>query len=78
MPIRPLSKDGGRVGFFMEFENDAGEGTRERHRQRGDSTEHADTAPASGLALVLNLGSRDGAGPAQTFDGRYQRAGLFL
>jgi len=41
---------------------------RERPRQRGDSPERADTATAISIAPVLNLGSWDGVGPAQTFD----------
>jgi hypothetical protein len=42
----------------------AGEGAGERYYQRGDGTEHADTATAIGIAPVINLVSRDGDGPA--------------
>jgi hypothetical protein len=55
-----------------------GEGAGKRHHQRGDGTEHTDTTIASGIVPVINLGSRNGIGPAQTIDGRYHGAGLFL
>ena len=58
--------------------HDAGEGAGERHRQCGDGAEQADPATALNLASVVNLGSRNGIGPAQTLDDRYQGAGLFL
>jgi IS30 family transposase len=32
----------------------------------------------AGIAPVINLGSRNGIGPAQTFDGQYHGAGLLL
>jgi IS30 family transposase len=32
----------------------------------------------AGIAQVINLGSRNGIGPAQTFDGQYHGAGLLL
>ncbi len=58
--------------------HDAGEGAGERHDQRGDGAEQAGPATALSIAPVVNLGSRDGIGPAQTIDDRYQGAGLFL
>lgn len=54
------------------------EGAGERHHQRGDDTGHADATITSNIAPVINLGSRNGIGPAQTIDGRYHGAGLFL
>ena len=54
------------------------EGEGERHHQRGDGTEHADTTIATDMTPVINMESRNGIVPAQTIDGRYHGACLFL
>ena len=54
------------------------EGAGERHHQRGDGIGHADTTIDDGMTPVINLESRNGIAPAQTIDGRYHGACLFL
>jgi hypothetical protein len=58
--------------------HDAGEGARKRHGQCGDRAEPTRAHLATGLAPILDLGSRDGIGPPQTIHYRDRCARVLL